>query len=61
MSKKIAPGAADAATERKTKNDCSRKKEGSQMIFYSDDPERDFERWDAWCQRENARTREERR
>lgn len=29
------------------------------MIFYSDDPEKDFERWDAWCEQENARIREE--
>lgn len=29
------------------------------MIFYSDNPERDFERWDAWCQQENERIREE--
>lgn len=30
------------------------------MIFYSDDPEKDFERWDVWCQQENQRIREER-
>ena len=30
------------------------------MIFYSDDPEKDFECWDAWCQQENQRIREER-
>lgn len=29
------------------------------MIFYSDDPEKDFERWDSWCQQENERIREE--
>lgn len=30
------------------------------MLFYSDDPVRDFERWDAWCQQENERIRQER-
>ena len=29
-------------------------------MFYTDDPERDFERWDAWCQQENERIRYER-
>lgn len=29
-------------------------------MFYTDDPERDFERWDAWCQQENERIRYDR-
>lgn len=29
-------------------------------IFYTDDPIRDFERWDAWHQQENERIKYER-